>query len=224
MPKNVPKRFSLKSVVVLCVPLLAALPGHVVAQTTSRAQFVADVAPSISRQLCDNEQSPLRKVYTGALENCEAALNKHVDVCAKKVVPEIMGPSTDGMEIAVLTAQCLVAHYQGGDELKLYNANFTGKLVLQKKQWLANLQPVMMRQMCTQMNDDFARAYKGGNCEQDVKLLFEKCTTNVDNVVIPPTIASLKEANHHGQVIASCITAHYIGGEALRSFKSIKAE
>jgi hypothetical protein len=190
----------------------------------SRARFVTEAAPGIASQLCNNPQSPLRGVYTGALAECEAALKKYFGVCANKVVPEPADPSRNGMETTVMMAQCLVANYQGGDELKSYNTNFTGKLVLQRAQWLKNLQPVMVRAMCTQKDSDFGRSYKGNNCPQDVARLFEKCTTKVENVVIPATINGLQEAEHHGQLIATCITAHHRGGETLRSFEAIKAK
>jgi hypothetical protein len=216
-------RSPFKTVFVLFFAVLVAVPGHLLAQDISRARFVADVAPGIASQLCSNPQSPLRKVYTGALADCEATLKKHFGVCSNKVVPETLDSSRNGMEVAVMMSQCLIANYQGGDELKNYNANFTGKLVLQRTQWLKNLQPVMKHAMCTQKDSDFGRAYKGNNCQRDVEVLFDKCTTKVDNVVIPATINGLQEAEHHGQVIATCITAHYMGGETLRSFNAIPA-
>jgi hypothetical protein len=224
IPENVTMRFPHKPAFLLCFSLLAAVPGQLLAQGPTRAQFVADVAPAIAAQLCNDEQSPLRRVYTGALKECEASLKKHFGVCSKKVVPETLDPSTNGMEVVVMMSQCLVANYQGGSELQSYNANFTGKLVLHKKQWLESLQPTMMHGMCAQKDSDFGRAYKGNNCQRDVKQLFEKCTTEVDNVVIPATITGLQEAEYHGQIIASCITAHYVGGDVLRSFKAIKAQ
>lgn len=81
----------------------------------------------------------------------------------------------------------------------------------------------MMRRMCEQKESDFGRAYTGNSCPDDVKALFTQCITSVDNVVIPETLAGFKEADHYGQIIAACITAHYIGGDALRYFNAIEA-
>ena len=52
---------------------------------------------------------------------------------------------------------------------------------------------------------------------------YKKCTTKVDNVVIPSHLTSIPQANTLGQIIAECMTAHHQDGAALDAFNLIQS-
>lgn len=90
-----------------------------------------------------------------------------------------------------------------------------------KSEWLSNLEPILIPHLCAEQSP-FLKGYKGNDCEKDVKKLFVKCTTQVDNVILPDPVNSVAQANKGGQVISECINAYYHGGQLLQIFNMIQ--
>jgi len=88
-----------------------------------------------------------------------------------------------------------------------------------KAQWLQNLKPIMSNGLCA-TGSPLLKVYKGAvsGCPAEVESLFDKCTTKVPEVLLPETITSIPQANKYGSVIAECVSAHYMGGDALKAF------
>lgn len=209
------KRYSLWFLLLLPLSALAS-------ELMPRDEFVRTFVPNMTQKLCDNPNSPFVGIYAGKPADCQGVLNSYVSACAKKVVPDAIDPQQQGMQSIIVMSQCLMATYQGGDVLRTFDQQLKKSFSIEKADWLKTLQPVMEKSMCEQTDSDFGKAYQGDQCQQDVARLFQHCTTRVPNVVIPDAIDSLSKADHHGQVIAACITAHYVGGDALRSFQSMR--
>lgn len=91
-----------------------------------------------------------------------------------------------------------------------------------KQTWLANLQVILPGHLC-KPESPLMRVYKGEDCLADMNALYEKCTTEVDNVVIPDHITSVPQANVLGAVIAECMAAYYQGGQAVETFNLIQS-
>ena len=68
------------------------------------------------------------------------------------------------------------------------------------------------------------RVYSGTNCLADMNKLYDKCTTEVDNVIVPDVIKTEAQANRLGQIVAECMSAHYQGGTALQIFNLIQSK
>lgn len=89
-----------------------------------------------------------------------------------------------------------------------------------KEEWLKNLRPIMSDGLCNGAGSPFKKIYKGpaAQCVPDVEKLFDKCAANVSQVIIPARLTSVAQANRYGQIMAECIAAHYMGGDALKAF------
>jgi hypothetical protein len=98
---------------------------------------------------------------------------------------------------------------------------YAQEIKMPKEQWLANLKTILPAHLCKPASP-FLKVYKGNNCQADTTGLFNKCTTEVDNVSIPDYITSIPQANMLGQVIAECMSAHYQGGNALKMFNLVQ--
>lgn len=93
-----------------------------------------------------------------------------------------------------------------------------------KGDWLANLRAGAGGFLCAPASP-LMRVYREApaTCPTTVEALFDKCTTSVPEVRIPSTINSAAEANRLGQVVAECISAHYMGGDVLDAFRRLQA-
>jgi len=99
---------------------------------------------------------------------------------------------------------------------------FAEEFNLPKEQWLTNLEGILPAHLC-KPESPLMKVYTGNNCLSDMKVLYGKCTTEVDNVVIPSHVTSVPMANTLGQIVAECMSAHYQGGQALEMFNLIQS-
>ena len=85
--------------------------------------------------------------------------------------------------------------------------------------WLANLRSTVGSHMCAPASP-LMKVYKEPieTCPKSMESLFDKCTKEADLIKIPEVITSVPQANQLGQIIAECISANYMGGQALDSF------
>ncbi len=88
-----------------------------------------------------------------------------------------------------------------------------------KDVWLTNLRPMMVNGLCAPQSP-LMRVYAGPveKCPAEVDELFTKCTTQVPEVRLPAMLTNARQANQYGSILAECISAHYMGGDALKSF------
>lgn len=106
--------------------------------------------------------------------------------------------------------------------LVIANFSYAEEIKMPKDQWLSNLQGILPEHLC-KPESPLMKVYKGTDCLSDMKGLYKKCTTEVNNVVIPENITSVPQANLLGQVIAECMSAHYQGGKSLEMFNLIQS-
>ena len=85
--------------------------------------------------------------------------------------------------------------------------------------WLSNLRPAMGKHLCA-AKSPFLAAYKEpiNTCMETVDSLFTDCTINEPKFEIPSYVTSPSQANGLGNIVAECISAHYLGGAALEAF------
>lgn len=211
----------LKSIVSV-VMLLVFYMQFANAESMRRMDFVGSYVPNMTQKMCNSANSPFAGKYKGDQKNCSAELMGFAKGCSEQVVPNTI-ENGRVMESIVVMSQCLMANYQGGEALKIFNQQTSAVFSIDRRVWLRNLRPVMQKSMCEQKDADFGKVYKGEDCQADVMSLFDQCVMRVPNVDIPETINGFADADHHAQVVPACITAHHVGGETLTSFLSIGA-
>lgn len=88
-----------------------------------------------------------------------------------------------------------------------------------KNEWLKNLEQIFPQHLCAKQSP-FLSVYSGDDCLKDAHELYTMCT---DIVNIPNIIVEVHQANALSSKIGECISAHYMGGEALKAFELFQA-
>jgi hypothetical protein len=100
---------------------------------------------------------------------------------------------------------------------------FSQEINVTKRQWLSFTEENLPPHLC-KPESPLMDVYTGENCVVDMRGLFRKCTTEVEDVVIPTSITSSAQMDDLTRKIANCIYNHYQGHQAISLGASLKGK